>query len=91
MFNDRALGVDAPLWNMPELHLWGEVLSYSQTDGLTAGKLSHRKMHLRNVRLYDGGLPFPAHRKKQMSESHIERFHPHDCEELPCALRLVHA
>lgn len=30
MFNDRALGVDAPLWNMPELHLWGEVLSYRQ-------------------------------------------------------------
>lgn len=37
MFNDRALGVDAPLWSMPELHLWGEVLSYSQKDGLMAG------------------------------------------------------
>jgi hypothetical protein len=38
MFNDRALGVNAPLWNTPELHLWLEVLSYSQTDGLMTGK-----------------------------------------------------
>lgn len=64
MFNGRALGVNAPLWNMPELHLWVEVLSYSQTDGLMTEKaLSHRKMCLQDVRLYDGGLPFPTHRK----------------------------
>lgn len=40
MFNDGALGVNAPLWNKPELHLWVEASSYSQTDGgdSTTGK-----------------------------------------------------
>lgn len=37
MFNDGALGVNAPLWNKPELHLWVEASSYSD-GGLTTGK-----------------------------------------------------
>lgn len=37
MFNDGALGVNAPLWNKPELHLWVEASSYSDR-GLTTGK-----------------------------------------------------
>lgn len=77
MFNDGALGVNAPLWNKPELHLWVEASSYSQTaGGLNDRKSSPcRKTHLQNVRLYDGGLPFPTHQNRQMSKSHIERFH----------------